>query len=145
MVCGPSCVCVGQVAVKFATLPTARMTHMTTVLMAPPGQPCACATVRHVALVFRRFFNRDWLTLLWLWPCVTEQMILHGHAPQCLSACFAHYAHVKVNLQEDEVVAGFCRHVVVHTAISRVHVAAVSCTDPSCLCTSVSNEHAGAV
>ena len=26
--------------------------------VAPPGQPCACATVRHVALVFRKFFGQ---------------------------------------------------------------------------------------
>ena len=50
--------------------------------------------------------------------------MLHGHAPQCLSACFAHYAHVKVNLQEDEVFAGFCRHVVVHTTIFRPRASA---------------------
>lgn len=58
MVCGPPCVCVGQVAVRFATLLTARVAHMAFVLVAPPGQPCACATVRHVALVFRRFFGQ---------------------------------------------------------------------------------------
>ena len=51
-------------------------------------------------------------------------MMLHGHAPQCLSACFAHYAHVKVNLQEDEDVAGFRRHVVVHTTIFRPRASA---------------------
>ena len=58
VVCGLSRVCVGQVAVRFATLPTARVARMAFALVLPPGQPCACATVRRVALVFRRFFGQ---------------------------------------------------------------------------------------